>query len=78
MPDTVVAASAWLLAVVFAVAATAKLRNKRETQRTLADFGLPNPSLLARVLPATEVATAILLVVDPRVGGQFAVALLAA
>ena len=78
MPDTVVAASAWLLAVVFAVAATAKLRNKREAQRTLADFGLPNPSLLARVLPATEVATAILLVVDPRVGGQCAVALLAA
>ena len=78
MPDPLVVLAAWLLACVFAVAAAVKLRDPLGTRRTLGDFGLPNPRLLARVLPATEATTALLLVVDPRVGGQCAVALLVA
>lgn len=78
MPDPLVTTSAWLLAVVFAVAAVTKLRDPLDTRRSLGDFGLPNPRLLARVLPGTEAATALLLAVDPRVGGQCAVALLVA
>lgn len=78
MPDALVDIAACLLAAVFAVAAAAKLRDPLGTRRTLGEFGLPNPRLLARVLPATEAATALLLVVDPRVGGQCAVALLVA
>ena len=78
MPDATVTTAAWLLTAVFAIAATTKLRDPLSTRRSLSDFGLPNPRLLARILPATEVATALLLVVDPRLGGQCAVALLAA
>jgi len=78
VPDALVDIAACLLAAVFAVAAAAKLRDPLGTRRTLGEFGLPNPRLLARVLPATETATALLLVVDPRVGGQCAVALLVA
>ena len=78
MPDPLVVLAAWLLACVFAVAAAVKLRDPLGTRRTLGDFGLPNPRLLARVLPVTEATTALLLVVDPRVGGQCAVALLVA
>ncbi len=78
MPDPLVTTSAWLLAAVFTVAAVAKLRDPLGTRRTLGDFGLPCPRLLARVLPGTEAATALLLVVEPRVGGQCAVALLVA
>ncbi len=78
MPDAAVTTAAWLLAAVFAIAATTKFRDPLGTRRSLGDFGLPNPRLLARILPATEVATALLLVVDPRLGGQCAVALLVA
>ncbi|MEC8947007.1 MAG: MauE/DoxX family redox-associated membrane protein [Actinomycetota bacterium] len=78
MPDAAVTTAAWLLTAVFAIAATTKLRDPLGTRRSLGDFGLPNPRLLARILPATEVATALLLVVDPRLGGQCAVALLVA
>ena len=78
MPDALVTASAWILTGVFAVAAMVKLRDPLGTRRTMGDFGLPRPHLLARVLPATETATALLLVVDPQVGGQCAVALLVA
>ena len=78
MPDATVTTAAWLLAAVFAISATAKLQDPLGTRRSLSDFGLPNPRLLARILPATEVATALLLVVEPRLGGQCAVALLAA
>jgi uncharacterized membrane protein YphA (DoxX/SURF4 family) len=78
LPDVVVTVAALLLAAVFAVAAVAKLRDPLGTRRALGDFGLPNPRLLSRVLPGTEAATALLLVVDPRVGGQCAVALLVA
>ncbi len=78
MPDLLVTTSAWLLAGVFTAAAAVKFGDPLGTRRTLGEFGLPRPALLARVLPATEAATALLLVVDPRVGGQCAVALLVA
>jgi len=70
--------AAVLLALVFMIAATSKFRDPDATRRTLRDFGLPNPRLLAVVLPITEGATAMLLVVNPRTGGPCAVALLAA
>tara|TARA_B110000014_G_scaffold76865_1_gene52598 strand:+ start:383 stop:766 length:384 start_codon:yes stop_codon:yes gene_type:complete len=78
MPDTLTTVCAWLLAGVFVTAAATKFRDPLGTRRTLKDFGLPRPRLLSRLLPATEAATALLLVVDPRVGGQCAVALLVA
>ena len=70
--------AAAVLAIVFVVAAGSKLRDPLATRRTLRGFGLPNPRLLAVVLPVTEGATALLLVVNPRTGGPCAVALLAA
>jgi|TARA_B100001079_G_scaffold7308_1_gene6148 uncharacterized membrane protein YphA (DoxX/SURF4 family) len=70
--------AAAVLAVVFVIAAVSKLRDPVATRRTMQGFGLPNPRLLAVVLPVTEGATALLLLVDPRTGGPCAVALLAA
>jgi|TARA_B100002003_G_C14006003_1_gene485526 uncharacterized membrane protein YphA (DoxX/SURF4 family) len=70
--------AAAVLAVVFVIAAASKLRDPVATRRTMQGFGLPNPRLLAVVLPVTEGATALLLLVDPRTGGPCAVALLAA
>jgi len=78
VPAFLVTTTAWLLAGVFVAAAATKLRDPLGTRRTLGEFGLPRPRLLSRVLPATEAATALLLIVDPRVGGQCAVALLVA
>lgn len=70
--------AAAVLAIVFVVAAGAKLRDPLATRSTLVGFGLPGPRLLAVVLPVTEGATALLLLVNPRTGGPCAVALLAA
>ncbi|HJO80574.1 MAG: MauE/DoxX family redox-associated membrane protein [Acidimicrobiales bacterium] len=70
--------AAAVLAVVFAIAAGTKFRSPTITRQTIKGFGLPNPLLMAIVLPVTEAATALLLVVDPRTGGPCAVALLAA
>ena len=70
--------SATMLAVIFVVAAVAKFRDPAATRRSMSDFGLPNAGLLAVAVPGTEMATAGLLVVDPRTGGPCAVALLVA
>ena len=70
--------SAAVLAVIFVVAAVAKFRDPAATRRSMSDFGLPNAGLLAVAVPGTEMATAALLVVDPRTGGPCAVALLVA
>jgi|TARA_B100001105_G_scaffold235267_1_gene210319 uncharacterized membrane protein YphA (DoxX/SURF4 family) len=70
--------AAVLLAIVFVVAAAAKFRDPAATRRSMAEFGLPNPRLLAVAVPVTELATAALLLVDPRTGGPCAVALLVA
>ena len=70
--------AAAVLAIMFMIAAGSKLRDPSATRKNLRNFGLPNPRLLAVVLPMTEGATALLLVVNPRTGGPCAVALLAA
>ena len=70
--------SAAVLSVIFVVAAVAKFRDPAATRRSMSDFGLPNAGLLAVAVPGTEMATAALLVVDPRTGGPCAVALLVA
>ncbi len=70
--------AAAVLAVVFIVAAGAKLRDPLATRRALVGFGLPSPRLLTVVLPVTEGTTALLLLINPRTGGPCAVALLAA
>lgn len=52
-----------LLAIVFALAGLAKLRDRRGTQQTLVDFGTPQRLArpLAVVLPLAELAVALLL-----------------
>ena len=49
-----------VLAGVFAVAALAKLADRRGSRQAMADFGLPAPlaTIAAAVLPALELATA--------------------
>jgi uncharacterized membrane protein YphA (DoxX/SURF4 family) len=61
--------SALLLAVVFVVAATAKLRAPRVTEQSFADLGVPRPTAMARAVPVTEVLIAAALVAIPPVGG---------
>ena len=65
------------LAVVLAVAAVAKLRDLDATARSFADLGLPRPATMARVVPAIEGGTAVILVLTPVLGGFVALALLA-
>src|SRR6266487_2263634 len=69
-----------LLAVVFTVAAVAKLLDLPSSRRMMAAFGLP-PTPAARAgtaLPFAELGTAVLLVIEPtaRIGGILALALL--
>jgi uncharacterized membrane protein YphA (DoxX/SURF4 family) len=62
--DAVLLTSRLFLAIVFAVAAVAKLRDPAGMRATLARFGVPvwlrHPA--ARVLPAAELANAVALV----------------
>jgi uncharacterized membrane protein YphA (DoxX/SURF4 family) len=71
-------AAALLLAAVFAWAGAAKLRQPAATAAQLRALGLPAPWVLARAVPAVEVALAVLLVAVPRTGGPVALLLLAA
>ena len=57
MPSPAAVAAA-LLAIIFVVAAAAKFRDPVATRRSMSDFGLPGPRLLAVAVPVTEVATA--------------------
>ncbi len=64
------------VAATLALAAIAKLR---EPARTVADFkalGLPLPSVLARVVPALEIAVAVALLAIPGWGAMAAFSLL--
>jgi hypothetical protein len=54
-----------ILAAVFGVAAVAKARRPEATARSLADFGIPAPRLVARGLPVAELALAVALVTVP-------------
>ncbi len=69
-----------ILAVVVAAtlvaAAVAKLRTPARTAADFTALGLPAPQLLARVVPAVEVAVAVALLVAPGWGALAAVALL--
>jgi len=78
VPDSVAAVAAVLLAGTFTCAACLKLRDLQTTRQLVADFGLPNPRLLAVIVPVAELGTALLLVVDRRTGGPCAVAMLVA
>ena len=78
VPGSLAAVAAAVLAGTFTVAAILKFRDPAATRQTLANFGLPNPRLLAVAVPVTELTTALLLVVDRRTGGPCAVALLVA
>lgn len=70
-----------LLAVVFAVAAVAKLADLRTTRQTMTAFGMPLPvaNLAGTLLPIAELATAVALLPQPsaRWGAVSAVVLLA-
>ncbi len=78
MPGSLAAVASFVLAGTFAIAAILKFRDPTATRRSMANFGLPSPRLLAVAVPVTELATALLLVVDRRTGGPCAVALLVA
>lgn len=70
-------AAALVLAAVLAVAGLAKVGRPTATTVTFHALGLPLPGLLARVVPAAELALAGGLVVAPRAGGLAALAALA-
>ena len=70
-------ASAVLLAVFFAVAAAAKVRDPKATVTSFAGLGLPRSALLAQVVPAVEAVIAVLLVAAPVLGAPAALVTLA-
>lgn len=70
-------AAAVILAVVFALAAIAKLRRRPATTASFWDLRLPAPATLAVAVPMVEALVAALLVAQPRVGAALALALLA-
>lgn len=75
--DRIGTLAAIVLALVFATAAVAKLRDPIGTTRTFRALRLPSPRRLARAVPVTELALATLLVLRPWIGGLVALALLA-
>jgi uncharacterized membrane protein YphA (DoxX/SURF4 family) len=70
-------AAALALALVFAVAAVAKLRRRAGTTRAFASLGLASPRVLALGVPVVELALAAGLVVVPGWAGIVALAVLA-
>lgn len=74
--DAAASAAALILAVSFAWAGLAKLVSLAATGESFAELGLIAPVLLARVVPAVELAAAVLLVRWPVVGGAVALFLL--
>ncbi|MEM9132855.1 MAG: MauE/DoxX family redox-associated membrane protein [Actinomycetota bacterium] len=72
-PTSSVAAA--VVALVFAVAAVAKIR--RPVTDELRRLGLPAPGLLAAALPAAELAVVALIALSPRLGSAAAMVMLA-
>lgn len=70
-------AIAAVLAIVFVAAGLAKLLARRATTDDFAALGLPQPRLLALLVPIVELVVAGLLVVVPWLGGISAFGLLA-
>lgn len=69
--------AALVLAVLFALAAAAKLRDQEATVRSFDALGVPNPASAARLLPLPELAVVALLVVVPVAGALAVLVLLA-
>ncbi len=76
--DGIASLFAVALAATFAVAALLKLRDPRGTADDFASLGLPRPTVLARIVPVTELGVAVALVSLPGWGATAAFALLAA
>lgn len=66
------------LSAVFAWAAIVKLSDRQGTVDGFADLGLPRPVWLSVAVPASEIATALLLLLAPGWGGVLAFGFLAA
>ena len=60
----------WWSPRVFAMAAAAKLRDLRRTSVDFEALGVPNPEVLARLVPLAEIAVVILLLIVPAGGGH--------
>jgi hypothetical protein len=69
-------ACALALAGVLVVAAVAKVRDPAATARSFEALGVPRPRTMARVVPAVEGGTAVVLVLTPALGGLVALGLL--
>lgn len=76
--ETVALIAALVLAVVFVIAAVAKLADRDGTTDDFGSLGLPEPARWATLVPLLELAVALTLVVLPGWGGVVAFALLAA
>ena len=66
------------LTALFSWAAVSKLRSPADTTAAFAGIGLPQPAVLARLVPAAELAIAAALMLRPRPGAVAAIAALAA
>ena len=69
--------AAVVVAAVFAMAAAAKLRDLRRTSVDFERLGVPNPEVLARLVPLAEVAVVVLLLIVPAGGAIAALVTLA-
>jgi uncharacterized membrane protein YphA (DoxX/SURF4 family) len=69
--------AAVVVATVFAMAAAAKLRDLRQTSVDFERLGVPNPEVLARLVPLAELAVVILLLILPAGGAIAALVTLA-
>ncbi|HEY6532224.1 MAG TPA: MauE/DoxX family redox-associated membrane protein [Acidimicrobiales bacterium] len=69
--------AAVVVAAVFAVAAMAKLRDLRATADGFERLGIPQVELFARMVPVTELAVAVLLLIVPAGGAISALVTLA-
>ena len=69
--------AAVVVAAVFAMAAAAKLRDLRQTSVDFEALGVPNPEVLARLVPLAEIAVVILLLIVPAGGAIAALVTLA-
>jgi uncharacterized membrane protein YphA (DoxX/SURF4 family) len=65
------------LAVIFALAATAKLRDLDTTERDFTALGVPRPAFFARFVPVAEFSIVVLLLIVPPAGAIAALVTLA-
>ena len=70
-------AAAVALAAIFAIAATAKLRDVSATERDFVGLGIPRASFFARFIPLAELSIVALLLIVPPAGAIAALVSLA-